>query len=298
MNHSIGIQKRLPFCHGRLSRLVGMLMIAGIADTAVGKSVTSSQAVPADLEVITQHEFIDPDSGDLAPYLLYEPAADTSSEQRSLLIYLYGARGSLKNYNIARDPYAQLRAALAARGYYILVPDLGRLHFMNDHAKKTLDGIVDQVLKQQQISSDRVHIMGTSMGGGSSLAYAIHRPDLVRSVCAVLPMTDFSTWIVENPKYAPGLEAAYDGTPETNSEAYDINSAVKNLDAFARTPVMLIHGKLDKTVFYDHSQKLADLLQTKGYECVLYTVDDLGHQDEVMREYQIQAADFFDAVTE
>lgn len=137
--------------------------------------------------------------------------------------------------------------------------------------------------------------MGTSMGGGSSLAYAIHRPDLVRSVCAVMPMTDFAGWIVENPKYAARVAAAFGGTAEQIPDVYARNSAVCNIDVFADIPVMLVHGKQDTTVVYEHSLKLAGLLRDRNYVCELCTVDRMAHKDDVMQKFQIKAADFFDS---
>ena len=261
-------------------------------------SAESDIAAPAPTEKITRHDLTIPGIDRAIPYLIYEPAKPTPADQRSLLIYLHGAGGSVENYNLKREPYEKLRTALAQRGFYVLVPGLGAKHFMNDQSKQVLNTLVDRVLSDYQISSDRVHIMGTSMGGGSALAYTIHRPDLIRSVCAVMPMTDLSAWVIEKPKYAPVLAASYGGTPKTQPEAYDINSAIKYPNAFSDIPVLLIHGKMDTTVLYEHSRKLNDLLQSKNYPSTLYAVEGLKHSDEVIRDYQMQVADFFDVAME
>ena len=65
------------------------------------------------------------------------------------------------------------------RGYYVLIPELGPSHWMNEKARCVLDTIVDRVLMEYPIDRNRVHVMGTSMGGGSALAYAIHRPEII-----------------------------------------------------------------------------------------------------------------------
>lgn len=260
---------------------------------ALAPAIAKSEGTHSDN--IVQQEYKDATSGATTPYLLYNPAIETPPAKRSLLIFLYGAGGSIKNYNFKRKPYASLRKQLAHRGYYVMVPELGKLHFMNDAAKSKVDGVVTQVLKQQQIPTSRVHIMGTSMGGGSSLAYAIHRPNLIRSVCAVVPMTDFSLWTSEIPRYSIPVANAFGGTPQQVPHIYDRNSATKNIDAFAKTPVMLVHGTADRIVFYEHSQKLAKMLKVKNYACQLYTVKNMTHKDDVMQDFQIQAADFFDA---
>lgn len=254
----------------------------------------SSQNAGESPDKITRHEFKDPATGAATAYLLYHPANPTPPDGRSLLIYLYGAGGSLEFYNFSRPPYAALRTQLAERGFYVVVPDLGKGHFMNDAAKATLDGMVDQILAQEQIPSKHVHIMGTSMGGGSSLAYAIHRPKLIRSVCAVMPMTDFAQWIVERPDYEPLVSGAYGGTYQQVPEAYDRNSAIKNADAFAKIPVMLVHGNTDTVVAYEQSKRLAELLQAKKYPCEFYTAENMAHDDEAMANFQTQAMAFFE----
>jgi pimeloyl-ACP methyl ester carboxylesterase len=261
-------------------------------------SAESDITAPALTEKISLNNLTDPKNGHAIPYLIYEPTSPPSTDNRSLLIYLYGRGGSVGKYNFQKEPYAKLRAKLAQRGFYVLVPELGPNHFMNDQAKQTLDALVDRVLSDYQINSGRVHIMGTSMGGGAALAYTIHRPDLIRSVCAVMPMTDLSAWVIESPRYAPILAASYGGTPKTQPEAYDINSAINFPDSFADIPVLLIHGKMDTTVRYEHSRKLNELLQSNNYQSTLYAVEDLKHSDDVVRDYQIQVADFFNVAME
>jgi len=268
-------------------------LFLGLALFVQAESPSANTTEPS--EQITRHAYTHPTPDKVTDYLLYHPRTDTSPAKHSLLIFLYGAGGSLDLYNIKRPPYAQLRAQLAERGYYIVVPDLGKFHFMNDEAKKSLDGVVAQIRVQQEISKERVHVMGTSMGAGSSLAYAIHRPDLIQSVCAVMPMTDFATWVVENPSYLERVAKAYGGTYEQVPDAYDRNSSIRNVDAFANIPVMLIHGNADKIVVYEQSQRLAKSLQDKNYVCKFYTADKQGHKDEVMRNFQRQAIEFFDA---
>ncbi len=261
-------------------------------------SFGSLAAESAPAENITRQEYQDPNTNTSAPYLLYTPIAVPEPEKRALLIFLYGAGGSIENYNIKRPPYAQLRAQWSERGYHMIVPELGKQHFMSDQAKATLDGIVAQVLAQQQIPGSRVHVMGTSMGAGSSLAYAIHRPNLIQSVCAVMPMTDFATWVVENPRYHDPVAKAYGGTYEEKPEAYERNSAIKNIDVFAKIPVMLIHGNADPVVVYENSQRLARLLQEKNYPVTFLTAEGQAHKDDVMQPYQSQAMAFFEAAME
>ena len=272
------------------TRFNGLVVVLGL----LLQSVTMAGDAAPSAGQVSRHTLKIAGSDQETSYLVYEPAAPTPKEKRALLIYLYGAGGSVENYNLRRDSYATLRSELAKRGYYILVPELGPRHFMNDAAKKTLDALVDRVLADYEIDPTRVHIMGTSMGAGSALAYAIHRPKAIRSICAVMPMTDFAAWAEQNPKYAQILEQAYEGTAKEKQQAYDGNSAMKNLDAFANIPVLIIHGMADKTVLYENSVRLAEAMKAKGYRCVLRPVDGAAHTDAVMADHQVEAADFFD----
>ena len=278
----------------RCRRIVVLACLVA-APPATGDDATIVANTTAVQETITQHKHTS--SNRVTPYLLYHPAASVQQQTRSLLIFLYGAGGSIKNYNLKRPPYARLRQELANRGYYILVPELGPLHFMNDVAQESLDAVVADVLKHNNIPPGRVHVMGTSMGGGSSLAYAIRRPDLIRSVCAVMPMTDFGLWVNEKPHYLQPVARAFGGTQDEFPDFYRRNSAVFNVSAFRDIPVLLIHGTADRIVRYSQSERLAKLLQDNGSQCRLITVDNMTHKDEVMQDCQLEAVRFFDAAT-
>jgi dipeptidyl aminopeptidase/acylaminoacyl peptidase len=258
---------------------------------AEGAPATRPSATPA--ERISDHRFTLDGTGEFATYLLYEPDPATPKEQRWLLVYLYGAGGSTKSYNLKRPPYEEIRRALVANGAYILVPELGPSHFMNDAAKKTLSQIIDRVLADQQIDTTRVHLMGTSMGGGSALALAIHQPTRIRSVCAIMPMTDYAQWANERPKYAKRLAGAYGGTVEQTPQQYDANSATKHLKSFAKIPIFLLHGTADEIVPFHHSQVLADALRAKGYPCTLRVVPDGAHADAIVSNVQSEIVSFF-----
>jgi dipeptidyl aminopeptidase/acylaminoacyl peptidase len=258
---------------------------------AEGTPSTRPSTTPA--ERISDHRFTLDGTGEFATYLLYEPDPATPKEQRWLLVYLYGAGGSMKSYNLKRPPYEDIRRALVAKGAYIVVPELGPSHFMNDAAKRRLSRIIDQVLTDQQIDRTRVHLMGTSMGGGSALAFAIHQPTRIRSVCAIMPMTDYARWANERPKYAKRLAEAFGGTVEQAPQQYDANSAIKHIESFAKIPIFLLHGTADQTVPFRHSQLLADALRAEGYPCTLRVVPDGAHADAIVSNVQLEIVSFF-----
>lgn len=215
-------------------------------------------------------------------YLLLRPQGESAQRPAPLLIFLYGAGGSIDDYNLERPPYDRLRNLLAAQGYYILVPELGPNHFMNVHARIALDRIVNQVRADHPIDKNRVHVMGTSMGGGSALAYAIHRPDLICSVCSLMGMTDLAGWYAETTGAKETLERVFGGSPDKSPEAYRQVSAMANLDALKQIPVFLVHGDHDTTVMLQHSRQLSDALKKRGGRVVYRKVIGMAHDDQVI----------------
>lgn len=232
------------------------------------------------------------------PYLLLEPTPPPARGRSPLLIYLYGAGGSHQDYNLKEPPFDHFRQLLAAHGYYVLVPELGGSHWMNARAKKLLDEMVEQVLAKHPIDRKRVQIMGTSMGGGSSLAYAIHRPDLIGSVCSHLGMTDFAQWIEGKPGYFDLLTKAYGGSPDQVPEVFRQQSAMANLDSFSNIPVFLISAADDKTVLPHQGKQLADALSAKGYYAVYREAKGVEHENRSIAGFDEELFEFFAATAD
>lgn len=46
-----------------------------------------------------------------------------------MILHLYGSGGKSTNFNLARAPYDDLRAQLRAAGYWVVVPELGPVHW-------------------------------------------------------------------------------------------------------------------------------------------------------------------------
>ena len=229
------------------------------------------------------------------PYRMLIPNGEQSSGRKSLLIFLYGRGGSHREYNLSRPPYELLRKNLADRGYYVLVPELGPSHWMNHRARRVLDQIIERVLEDYPIDSSRVHIMGTSMGGGSALGYAVHRPNLIRSVVVRAPMTDFAQWHKENIRYRKELEAAFGGTPQEVPKPYAESSAMANLDALVNIPIFMIHGDLDVLVLPHHSKQLEEALRARGGHVLYRQAIGIGHNDKAIIGFENEVVDFFDA---
>ena len=224
---------------------------------------------------------------------VYPPKLPSGTSPAGLVVHLYGRRGSHTAYNIGRPPYAALRQQLAERGYWIVVPELGGDHWMNDKAVKTLDTIIAGMIMSQGIDPARVHIIGNSMGAGSGLVYVSQRPGVIRSICAIYPMTDFNAWLIEKPGFAPSVTAAYyDPDAKKVQSILAERSPMQHIDAFAKVPVLLLHGDVDSAVPVHHSQDFAAALTAKGYPITFHEVSGAEHDDRIAEKYQTEMVDF------
>ncbi len=226
-------------------------------------------------------------------YLLLEPAMESHS-RRPLLIHLYGAGGSMDFYNLASEPFREMRRLLAERRYFIVVPELGPGHWMRPAARAKLDRVVDDVLAKYPIQRKRIYMLGSSMGGGSSLAYAIHRPKLIRAICVHMGMTDFRLWYAEQARYQKQLADVFGGTPETSPAAYDEESAMAHLSLFRKIPLFLVYAEDDKVVLPAHGQRLYDAVRKEGGKATLRIAPGVAHKNESITPFQEQIVEFFD----
>ncbi len=234
-----------------------------------------------------------PDGGDPIPCTVYAPQP-VPQGKAGLVVHLYGSGGSHRKneYNMGREPYAKCRQLLAERGYWLVVPDLGRSHWMNEKACAQVDAVIAAMIAQEQVDPKRVHLLGTSMGAGSSLIYTMRRPGRIRSLVALFPMTDFVRWLEEKPGYRTAVEQAHGIVPEQRADALAEISPLLHSEAFQNVPILLLHGDADKIVPIHHSRDLAAVLKEKGCSVSLIEVPGLTHSDKVAQPHQQEIADF------
>lgn len=209
-----------------------------------------------------------------------------------LVVHLYGAGGSHKDYNVGRSPYDELRRLLAARGYWLVVPELGPQHWMSETACRQVDTVIAALVEHEGVDPARVHLLGTSMGGGSSLIYVMRRPGKIKSVVAVFAMTDFAKWLEEQPGYRGPFEKAHDITPGQRDVMLRELSPLGHPDAYCKTPVFLLHGDRDGAVPPHHSRDFAAALRDKGCTVIYREVAGAVHNDSIALSYQKELADF------
>lgn len=224
---------------------------------------------------------------------VYRPDPLPEAGKAGLVIHLYGHHGTHLEHNAGRKPYDKLRKLLAERGYYLVVPNLGLSHWMNNEAVENVDRVIDQMVSKYGVDPKQVNLLGSSMGGGGSLVYVTRRPGKIRSVVSVFPMIDYRDWEKERGEgVARLIVGAHGGDYDKRDELLRDLSPTEHLDAFSGTAVYLLHGDKDETCLLSHSQKFAKQLREKGYPVILQEVPGAGHSDTIMEDYQIDVADF------
>ena len=265
-----------------------------VALIACGSLTNACAAEPTNVKTpeATVRELTGPDGRVTVTCSVYAPRRPQRGA--GLVVHLYGSGGSIRHgeYNVGRAPYAELRSLLSERGYWLVVPELGPKHWMNDVAEKRLDFVIATMVEHERVDPSRVHLLGSSMGGGSSLVYAMRHPDAIASVVAIFPMTDFSRWLVEKPGYRSAVEKAHGITADNRTSVLRKLSPLHHPAAFRTTPVQLLHGASDTTVGPHHSREFAAQLRAEGYAVHHREVTGERHRDEIVRPYQTEIADF------
>ena len=269
-------------CHGKLAFFRGLLLLAWFAVTAHAHA-----AEPVIRQV--------PGPDDHVPIACVVYAPQPVPEGKAgLVVHLYGSGGSHREneYNVGRAPYAAFRRLLAERGYWLVVPDLGPKHWMNAKACAQVDAVIAAMIKKERVDPERVHLLGTSMGAGSSLIYVMRRPERITSVVAVFPMTDFARWLQEKPGYRGPVEQAHGIAPEQRDATLAKLSPLLHPEAFRNVPVLLLHGDSDTVVPPHHSRDFAAALEEKGCAVIYHEVPGLTHNDKIAQAFQRELADF------
>lgn len=199
---------------------------------------------------------------------------------------------------------------LARRGYVVVHPDY------RNHADSTKDadaefelrlGYVEDVINAVRamensglsyIDTERVGMLGHSMGGGVTLNILVVKPDLVDAAVLFAPVSgdqreNFDRWTERRTETAERILQAY-GSPNENPEFWDDVSA-NTFYQRIETPIMIHHGTADESVPLSWSERLDRELNDAGQDPIFYIYDDEPHEfilawPDVMQ----RTANFFD----
>jgi len=184
---------------------------------------------------------------------------------------------------------------LANRGYAVFQPNFrgsggyGRDFYakgegqMGRAMQDDLDDGMDWLVKQGLVDPKRVCIVGASYGGYAALWGATRNPDRYRCAASFAGVTDFRrqlkydiTYLISK-KYRKNWREKVRGGEDFDLDTISPLRQVQSL----RIPVLLAHGKQDKTVPFKQSSLYADALRkaSKPFEFKFYETEGHGFAD-------------------
>lgn len=268
---------------GRSSKW-GWMLIATLMGTMASATVTVGAEQTLE-SISTEH-------GDVV-CVVYAPYRGQTS-RAGLVVHLYGSGGSHRpdEFNIGRAPYDDFRKRLSDGGYWLIVPDLGPMHWMNERATRQLDRVIAAMIERNRIDPRRVHLFGTSMGAGCSLMYVMQRPKKIRSLIALFPMTDFARWLDERPGYRGAVEGAHGVAADARDRWLARISPLRHPEAFRDIPLLLVHGDRDTVVAPQHSRDFVSAVRKIGGSVTFREISEETHRDEIAGPLQTELANF------
>lgn len=196
--------------------------------------------------------------------------------------------------------YDEESQLLAANGYAVLRVNYrgsagaGRAFVRSGYRQwglKIMDDIVDGTrwaMASGRIDPKRVCLWGSSFGGYASLMGVVREPELYR--CAI--STAGATNLLITRKWGDTHRSAYgrhyldEAVGDDEKALYD-QSPIAHVDRI-RTPVMLVHGRHDQRVSFEHARAMVAAMEQAGKPMETYFFGDETHGiygDENRREY-------------
>jgi acetyl esterase/lipase len=226
-------------------------------------------------------EFISLLDGNKDNIAVLPPNSLQGQKDLTLVVYLHGmGSGFMEPFLTPKDkPVSQ---ALAEHNSALVIASLnyrGQSAWANAAAVSDIDQNIHELLNRFPIT--KVVIMGTSMGGCSSLAYSYLAADDIKAkmigVVAAEPAGDLAllykkthSGIVKN-----GLIGAFGGPPELMGENYSSRSILHNMEKVpTNLRFAIISAKQDSVIPADFQRAIINALQDKKISCELIEVDE------------------------
>lgn len=200
---------------------------------------------------------------------------------------------------------------LARRGYVVVHPDYRNHADSDDDPNNEINfrlGYTEDVInvvsaikaaKLAYIDTERVGMLGHSMGGGVTLNTLVVRPDLVDAAVLFAPVSanyqrNYERWTTSQSEVGKRIIALY-GTPEESPEFWNGISAKNYFDRI-KTPIQNHHGTADESVEIKWSDELQGWLQEANKELDYYVYPDEPHEFvHAWPQVMERAVTFFDA---
>ena len=227
----------------------------------------------------------------MQPSLFYKSESDT---KRPLLVGLH--TWSFDRFNQIKNmlPYAE------KYDFNLLLPEFrGKNRKTNpnylqacgsEYARQDVKDAIDYVIKNENIDTDNIFLLGLSGGGHMSLLMAGMCPEYFKAIGAYVPITDLEKWTKQNERYSQHVyDCCNDDTEEMKKR-----SPVTYVDNIAKANLKIFHGKFDKVVPMSQSMELYQTILSKYPDArVFLDIFDGAHEIDmetafywIMSQYQ------------
>lgn len=195
--------------------------------------------------------------------------------------------------NIFGSPkdFERMTAEDAAHGIVWIHPHYGPWAWMNDHAVRLTDRLVDLVLAQHGLPKDLpVCSSGGSMGGQGAYVYARYSRHNVRRVVVNCGVADLAYHYTERPDLPRTITAAFADAPDFEAELKARSPlALARAGQMPRADYVIFHATKDNAVSIDrHAKPMVAALEASGNKVEYRVSEGTGHTEltpELVKRY-------------
>ncbi|MCB9781811.1 MAG: alpha/beta fold hydrolase [Candidatus Omnitrophica bacterium] len=248
---------------GDLTRAAVLLLVfflGQIGASAQDQAIIQDVSFEAEVDGSVQH------------YVQILPKEFNPSEQHHLLIALHG-HGS-DRWQFATGDIDQARAARDVAEEHDMIyvsPDYrASTSWMGPKAERDVVQIISRVKKQ--FSIDRVLVSGASMGGSSSLTFAVLHPELVDGVVSINGTANH----LEYENFQGAIRESFGGTKQEIPMEYK-NRSAEYFPERLTMPIAITAGGPDETVPPDSVLRLAKIVEKLNPDTLLLYRPEGGH---------------------
>ncbi len=220
----------------------------------------------------------------------YVKSTADGSEQPSLF-FPTEAKGKrplmvgLHTWSYERHNYQKLLPLAERLGFNLLMPEFRGPNLVSNPnrfeacgselAKRDIIDAIDYVLSHYDVDGENVFLVGGSGGGHMALLMAGYAPERFKAISSIVPITDLTKWVEQNPNYTEHIIACTGG----DRNEMLARSPISYIDKIAKANLKIFHGKWDKSVPVSHSMILYNELFARHPKSRVYLeIFDGGHE--------------------
>lgn len=214
---------------------------------------------------------ITPESVELYAYTNHHLLEGTP---KAILLIFHG----LNLFQLREEP-SDLEKLAAGRGVLTIYPYYGPWCWMNRDSLRFVEDVVDAAIARSNLPDDiPVITLGGSMGGFSSLNYALYGKRTPKACFADCPVTDLPYHATERPDVPRTVYLAYAGYDYSLTEALLYHSPMHHIAELPRIPYHVLHGAADIKVNPAlHSERFVEAMKAAGHQITYTKVPEMQH---------------------